>query len=129
VPVDGGPATGLTTIDVRDDGLGIALGGSLGQDTARIDNVAISMDGGRTWTLGGRPNMVGPVYGASWVPGADTPTAVAVGPAGADYSLDGGLTWRPAASATYWAVAFVSPRQGWAVGPGGRITHLAILDP
>ncbi|HIF06009.1 MAG TPA: hypothetical protein EYQ64_03390 [Gemmatimonadetes bacterium] len=105
-----------------------ASGGVLGQDTARIDNVTVSADDGRTWTLGGRPNMVGPVYGTSWVPGADTPTAVAVGPAGADYSLDGGLTWRPAARVTYWAVSFVSPAAGWAVGPGGRITHLALLD-
>ena len=73
--------------------------------------------------------MVGPVYGSSWVPGAETPTAFAVGPAGADYSLDGGLTWRAAARVPYWAVSFVSPSAGWAVGPGGRITHLAFLDP
>ena len=128
VPVAGGPAAGLTTIDVLDNGRGIALGGILGQDTVRVDNVTLSSDGGRTWTLGGRPNMAGPVYGSSWVPGADTPTAFAVGPAGADYSLDGGLTWRAAARVTYWAVSFVSPRAGWAVGPGGRITRFAFLD-
>ncbi len=128
VPVAGGPAAGLTTIGVLDDVRGIALGGILGQDTSRVDNVTLSSDGGRTWTLGGRPDMAGPVYGSSWVPGADTPTAFAVGPAGADYSLDGGLTWRPAARVTYWAVAFVSPDAGWAVGPGGRITRLAFID-
>ena len=128
VPVSGGPAAGLTTIDMLDDGSGIALGGVLGQDTPRVDNVTVSADGGRTWTLGGRPNMVGPVYGSSWVPDAVTPTAVAVGPDGADYSLDGGLSWHSAASVTYWAVSFVSPSAGWAVGPGGRITHLAFLD-
>ena len=111
-----------------DERRAIALGGVLGQDTARLDNVTLSSDGGRTWTLGGRPSMPGPVYGSSWVPDAGTPTAVAVGPAGADYSLDGGRTWRPAARVTYWAVAFVSPGAGWAVGPGGRITHLAFLD-
>ena len=128
VDVVGGPSAGLTTIDVLDDVWGIALGGILGQDSARVDNVTLSSDGGRTWTLGGRPDMAGPVYGSSWVPGADTPTVLAVGPGGADYSLDGGLTWRPAARVTYWAVAFVSPRAGWAVGPGGRITHLAFMD-
>jgi photosystem II stability/assembly factor-like uncharacterized protein len=129
VPVAGGPAAGLTTIDVLDDALSIALGGVLGQDTVGVDNVILSSDGGRTWRLGGRPDMVGPVYGSSWVPGAETPTAFAVGPAGADYSLDGGLTWRAAARVPYWAVSFVSPSAGWAVGPGGRITHLAFLDP
>ncbi len=128
VPVAGGPAAGLTTIGVLDDVRAIALGGILGQDTVRVDNVTLSSDGGRTWTLGGRPEMAGPVYGSSWVPGADTPTVLAVGPAGADYSLDGGVTWRPAARVTYWAVAFVSPSAGWAVGPGGRITRLAFMD-
>ena len=128
VAVAGGPAAGLTTIDVLDDVRGIALGGILGQDTTRIDNVTLSSDGGRTWTLGGRPDMAGPVYGSSWVPGADTPTVLAVGPAGADYSLDGGVTWRAAARVTYWAVAFVSPSAGWAVGPGGRITRFAFVD-
>ncbi len=128
VPVASGPAAGLTTIDMLDDSRGIALGGILGQDTVRVDNVTITLDGGRTWTLGGRPNMAGPVYGSSWVPGADTPTAFAVGPGGADYSLDGGLTWRAAARATYWAVAFASPSAGWAVGPGGRITRFTFLD-
>ena len=127
VAVAGGPAAGLTTIDVLDDVRGIALGGILGQDTTRIDNVTLSSDGGRTWTLGGRPDMAGPVYGSSWVPGADTPTVLAVGPAGADYSLDGGVTWRAAARVTYWAVAFVSPSAGWAVGPGGRITRFAFV--
>ena len=128
VAVAGGPAAGLTTIDVLDDVRGFALGGILGQDTTRIDNVTLSSDGGRTWTLGGRPDMAGPVYGSSWVPGADTPTVLAVGPAGADYSLDGGVTWRAAARVTYWAVAFASPSAGWAVGPGGRITRFAFVD-
>jgi len=32
------------------------------------------------------------------------------------------------ARVTYWAVAFVSPDAGWAVGPGGRITRLAFID-
>jgi photosystem II stability/assembly factor-like uncharacterized protein len=53
VAVAGGPAAGLTTIDVLDDVPGIALGGILGQDTTRIDNVTLSSDGGRTWTYGG----------------------------------------------------------------------------
>jgi photosystem II stability/assembly factor-like uncharacterized protein len=128
VPVAGGPGAGLTAVHVRDDGLGMALGGILGQDTVRVNNVSLSSDGGRTWGLGGRPSMAGPVYGSSWVPGAETPTALAVGPAGADYSLDGGRTWRAAARVPYWAVSSISPSAGWAVGPGGRITRFAFID-
>ena len=127
-PVVGGPAAGLTTIAMLDAGRGIASGGVLGQDTLRVDNVTLTSDGGLTWTRGGRPTMAGPVYGSSWVPGADTPTAFVVGPAGADYSLDGGLTWRSATSVAYWSVSFVSAGAGWAVGPNGRIVRLAFLE-
>lgn len=122
-PVVGGAAAGLTTVDFLDGRRGIALGGIIGQDTVRVDNVTVSLDGGREWILGGRPAMRGPVYGASWVPDAPTPTVFAVGPGGADYSTDGGMTWQTAAQETYWAVSFASLGAGWAVGPEGRITR------
>ena len=123
VPIVGGAAAGLTTVDFLDSRTGIALGGVIGQDTMRVDNVTVTSDGGRVWTLGGRPAMRGPIYGASWVPDSPAPTVFAVGPGGADYSSDGGLTWQTAAEETYWAVSFASPGAGWAVGPEGRITR------
>ena len=123
VPVPGGAGAGLTTIGFLDDETGVALGGLIGQDTVRVDNVTLTADGGRTWTPGGRPRLAGPIYGSSWVPAASRPTIFAVGPGGADFSADGGRTWRAADTRTYWAVAFVSPVRGWAVGPQGRITR------
>ena len=123
VPVSGGNAAGLTTIGFRDNQTGVALGGMIGQDSVRSDNVTVTSDGGRTWTSGGRSRLAGPVYGSSWVPGASQPTVFAVGPGGADFSVDGGLSWRAADTRTYWAVSFVSAARGWAVGPEGRITR------
>ena len=123
VPVLGGEAAGLTTIGFLDDETGVALGGLIGQDRVHVDNVALTVDGGLTWTRGGWPRMAGPIYGSSWVPGASRPTIFAVGPSGADFSADGGRTWRAADARTYFAVAFVSPVRGWAVGPQGRITR------
>ena len=79
--------------------------------------------GPHTWPLGGRSRLTGPVYGSSWVPGAPQPTVFAVGPGGADFSVDGGFSWRAADTRTYWAVSFVSGDRGWAVGPAGRITR------
>jgi len=123
VPVPGGGGAGLTTIGFLDNETGVALGGLIGQDTVRVDNVTLTSDGGRTWTAGGRSRLAGPVYGSSWVPGASMPTVFSVGPGGADYSVDGGRSWRAADTRTYWAVSFVSPARGWAVGPEGRITR------
>lgn len=123
VPTVGGEAAGLTTVDFLDTERGIVFGGVIGQDTVFVDNVAVTSDGGRLWMLGGRPSMRGPVYGSSWVPGSPVTTVFVVGPGGANYSTDGGLTWATAAHETYWAVSFVSPGAGWAVGPEGRITR------
>ncbi|HIE92996.1 MAG TPA: hypothetical protein EYQ83_09075 [Acidobacteria bacterium] len=124
VPVVGGDAAGLTTVQVMSDGSGMALGGQIGQDSLRTDNVAITTDGGVTWTVGGTLVMEGPVYGSALLEGG---AAVAVGPRGLDWSADGGGTWQSSVTLTYWAVAFSSSGSGWAVGPGGRITKLSFM--
>ncbi len=129
-PIVAGSAAGLTTIAFWDDERGIALGGQIGQDTAYADNVAVTSDGGRTWTLAGRPSFPGPVYGSALVMGAASPTVFAVGPQGMSYSEDAGATWNLASDETFWAVAFASERLGWAVGPEGRVVRIALAgDP
>jgi photosystem II stability/assembly factor-like uncharacterized protein len=123
-PVVGGAAAGLTTVGVAPSGAGIALGGIIGRDSVRTENVTVTKDGGEHWLPGGALSMDGPVYGSSLVPGAEG-LVVAVGPRGLDWSLDGGASWSSADTLSYWAVAFASPARGWAVGPGGRVTRLA----
>ena len=124
VPVVAGAGSGLTTVRVMSDGTGLALGGQIGQDSVRTDNVAITADGGLTWTTGGALAMEGPAYGSALLDGG---AAVAVGPGGLDWSADGGRTWQSSVTLTYWAVAFSSSGSGWAVGPGGRITKLGFV--
>lgn len=125
-PIQGGAAAGLTTVGFVGDDIGFAMGGVIGQDSVRVDNVTRTTDGGMSWQLAGRPRMAGPIYGAAWIPGVPGPALFAVGPRGADYSLDGGLTWLLADTQSYWAVGFASPTAGWAVGPGGRITRFSL---
>ncbi len=129
VPVVGGTGAGLTTIRVAAGGNGIALGGIIGGDSLRVDNVAVTTDHGASWTLGGPLAMAGPVYGSALV---DLPSgatvAVAVGPRGMDWSPDAGATWQGADTLTFWAVAFAESGAGWAVGPGGRIVRLAFVQ-
>jgi len=124
VPVVGGAGSGLATIQMADDGRGVALGGSIGNDTIWTDNVVSTRDAGVSWTLAGRPVMSGPVYGSALVVDGAQSAVVAVGPEGMNWSDDFGVTWEPADTLTYWAVAFAGPGAGWAVGPQGRIVRL-----
>ena len=127
LPIVGGTSAGTASIIFRNGREGLALGGEIDKPAARGDYIAITTDGGRSWTLGGRPTFAGAVYGAAWIPGVPQHAAVAVGPGGANLTLDHGRSWTSIDTAAYWSVGFGSPRAGWAVGPRGRITKLEIF--
>ncbi len=127
-PVVSGSLAGLTTLAVMDEGVVLAMGGIIGNDTVRTENVARSMDYGKTWETGGFPEILGPIYGSSVIPGMPTNAVAIVGPDGGDVSLDGGMNWVPVTRETYWAVGFASPEAGWLVGPQGRITKFSLRD-
>ncbi len=123
--VSGTSTSGITSLLFRDEMNGLALGGELQNTDGYTDNVANTSDGGVTWVLAGRPQFTGSIYGASLVPGAPE-AVVAVGPRGADYSVDNGATWNSLDTLNYWAVGFANPQAGWAVGPEGRISKISL---
>jgi len=124
-PIVGGtPTTGIASLTFRDANHGTAMGGDIGAPNEHTDNVAVTNDGGMTWTLAGRPQFSGAVYGSAFVPDLPTPTLVAVGPKGVDYSTDNGATWARLDTLEHWTVAFVGPQAGWAAGTDGRITKI-----
>lgn len=123
-PIVSGEAAGIASLAFRDAEHGVAMGGDLGRPDEHTDNVAFTSDGGRSWTLAGRPPFTGAIYGGAYVPGASPPTLVAAGPKGLAYSRDDGRTWTSLDTLSYWAVGFASPDAGWAVGPRGRIVHI-----
>ena len=124
-PIAGGRSSGLAALAFWDSLHGIALGGDVADADARTDNVAVTVDGGRTWRGGGRPGFSGAVYGAATVPGRSG-WVVVVGPKGLAYTTDGGAIWTSLDTLPYWSVGFGSRRRGWAVGPTGRIVEIRI---
>ena len=124
-PVIAGEAAGITSIAFRDERFGLAVGGDLTRPEERTANVAMSADGGVTWTAGGTLRMAGAAYGGAWVPGTGPPVAVAVGPGGADWTSDGGVTWSGFDDRSWWGLAFASPDAGWIVGPEGGIGRVS----
>ena len=123
-PLAAGPSSGIFSIAFRDTDHGIVVGGDYRKENEAVDNAAITNDGGRTWTkvtgLSGFRSVV------AYVPGASTPTLIAVGPQGADHSTDDGRTWTPlTGSSGLHTFAFAKRgRAGWGAGEKGRIMRL-----
>ena len=125
-PIPGGAVSGITSVAFVGAEQGAVLGGDVTDMESRADNIALSGDGGESWILAGRPGFPGPVYGATYVPGAPAPTLVAVGPKGLGFTADQGESWTTLSEENLWSVAFASPRAGWAIGMDGRITMLSL---
>ena len=65
-PIVGGmPTASIASLAFRDSDNGAALGGVIDKPDEYSDNVAVTNDGGRTWTLAGRPasHSSGMLYG------------------------------------------------------------------
>lgn len=123
-PLTAGPSTGIFSIAFRDAKHGVIVGGDYRKEAEAVDNLAMTNDGGVTWKLvkglGGFRSVV------AYVPGARTPALVAVGPSGADYSLDDGQTWSPIEGRGFDTFSFVPHKPiGWAAGANGALAKLA----
>jgi photosystem II stability/assembly factor-like uncharacterized protein len=90
-PLTAGASAGIFSIAFRDAMHGIVVGGDYKKENEAVDNLAVTSDGGHTWTL--VRGLTGFRSVIAYVPGAKRPTLVAVGPAGTDYSTDDGRTW------------------------------------
>jgi photosystem II stability/assembly factor-like uncharacterized protein len=123
-PIVSGTMAGIASLAFADQLTGMAAGGDMSSPDAHGDNMAVTADGGLTWTLAGRPVFTGAIYGLATTMNDDESVLFAVGPGGLDYSLDNGMVWFSLDTLDYWSVAFGSPTVGWAVGPEGRTTKI-----
>jgi photosystem II stability/assembly factor-like uncharacterized protein len=122
-PISVSDSVGVVSVAFRDARNGVAFGGfgAAPGDTL----IAVTNDGGATWTVRPRPTMGGGVSGGAYV-SARSRAIVAAGFTGAAFSPDEGRTWVPLDSANYWGIGFApSGRVGWITGRGGRIVRLA----
>jgi photosystem II stability/assembly factor-like uncharacterized protein len=124
-PVATGGATGIFSIAFRDAAHGVVVGGNYQREGEAADNVAITADGGVTWTPPPGARLSGFRSVAAWLPGRDG--LLAIGPSGSDWSNDDGRSWRPAGGDGYDAFS-VAPggAVGWATGNGGRIARVTL---
>ena len=122
-PLAAGPSTGIFSIAFRDAKHGVIVGGDYQKEREAVNNLAVTSDGGATWRLA--KGLSGFRSVVAYVPGAKTPALVAVGPSGADYSLDDGQTWSPIEGRGFDTFSFVPHAQiGWAAGANGGLAKL-----
>ncbi|KAK7959020.1 uncharacterized protein PG986_003874 [Apiospora aurea] len=125
------PATnasqGVFSVRFRDAAHGIVVGGDFQDPTRSTGTAGWSDDGGVTWS----PSSEFPRgyrSGAAWVsglcPSKGVVAAVAVGPTGSDFTLDGGKTWHGFDDGSFDAVECIGGRVCWASGEKGRVARL-----
>ena len=122
-PLASGPSSGIFSIAFRDAKHGVIAGGDYKKESEAVDNLAVTSDGGVTWTL--VKGLSGFRSVVAYVPGMKTPALIALGPSGGDYSLDDGRTWKPIDGPGFDTFSFARGKQlGWGAGAEGKIGKL-----
>jgi photosystem II stability/assembly factor-like uncharacterized protein len=124
----GNASSGIFSLAFSDAEHGIAVGGDYRLERGTGDYLALTNDGGKTWTLPGHTRLRSFRSAVAYVPGSKGRRLIAAGPAGSDSSADGGITWTPIGDEGFHALS-IPPSGGraWAVGEQGRIAMLPRL--
>ncbi|HSK10404.1 MAG TPA: hypothetical protein VK911_12570 [Vicinamibacterales bacterium] len=120
----GTPSAGLFSIAFRDARHGVAVGGDYRKERDASDNIALTTDGGASWTRPGATRLRGFRSAVAFLPGSDASLALAVGPAGSDISRDDGRTWSALGDEGFHALSVAGDGAAWAVGEQGAIARL-----
>ena len=117
-------SAGIFSLAFSDPLHGIAVGGDYTKPADAQHNIAVTSDGGRTWTEPSRPHPNGYRSAVAFVP--DKKMWIAVGTTGSDISYDDGKSWKLFDAGAFNAVSFASSQAGWAVGPNGRLAEFRL---
>jgi photosystem II stability/assembly factor-like uncharacterized protein len=117
-PIKSSQSSGIFSVAFRDRKHGVIVGGDYQKEKEAVDNLAITADGGATWTL--VKGLTGFRSVVAYVPG--TTMLIALGPSGGDYSTDDGQTWMPMMGPGFDTFTFVPHQKfGWGSGARGLI--------
>jgi len=113
-----GTSAGIFGLAFSDGRHGIAIGGDYDKPGESSRNIALTSDGGETWSKPEGAPPAGYRSAVAWL--ADRKAWIATGTSGSDISTDGGNSWHTFDSGNFNALSFHASG-GWAVGPGGRV--------
>ncbi|REC60895.1 glycosyl hydrolase [Chryseobacterium pennae] len=92
--IQGESSQGMYSIDFNDDQFGIAAGGDYTKQSANINNIATTHDGGETWQIQASGQNPGYTTCVKIKPGSKGKEIIAVGDQHISYSSDFGKTWK-----------------------------------
>jgi photosystem II stability/assembly factor-like uncharacterized protein len=123
-PLASGQSSGIYSVAFRDAQHGVIVGGDYAKESEAVDNVAVTSDGGQTWTLVREQALRGFRSVVKFVPGSRA-SFIAIGPLGSDLSTDDGRTWTPIEGPGFDTFSFAPGRQvGWGSGNRGAIGRI-----
>jgi photosystem II stability/assembly factor-like uncharacterized protein len=124
IPVGTGKdASGVYSIDFYDKDLGIAFGGDYTAPKENIENKAVTLDGGGSWSVVASGEEPGYKSCVRFVPNSSGEQIVAVGFTGISISNDGGLSWTEISDEPFYTIEFMDKRTAFAAGKN-RIAKL-----
>jgi photosystem II stability/assembly factor-like uncharacterized protein len=130
-PLSAGASAGIFSVAFRDALNGVVVGGDYRKENEAVDNLAVTSDGGLTWTL--VRGLTGFRSVVAYVPRsgrAMAPMLVSVGPTGTDYSTDDGRTWMAVDGPGFDTLSFARGRPiAFAAGARGSIGKLMFTNP
>jgi photosystem II stability/assembly factor-like uncharacterized protein len=125
-PLKAGASAGAFSVAFRDSTHGVVVGGDYQKEAEAVDNLAVTADGGRTWTLVKEHALSGFRSVVAYVPGTRM-SLIAVGPQGADWSDDDGRSWTAIEGTGFHTFSWSrSGRAGFGAGGKGTIGRLEI---
>lgn len=92
--IQGESSQGMYSIDFSDDKFGIAVGGDYTKQEANTNNIATTIDGGKTWQIQASGKNAGYTTCVKIKPNSKGKEIIAVGDQHISYSSDFGKTWK-----------------------------------
>jgi photosystem II stability/assembly factor-like uncharacterized protein len=124
-PIPSNATSGIFALAFRDAKHGLAVGGDFNDPPVTPNHMALTSDGGKTWTtVTNAPNRYR--SGAHWI---DDRAALVVGPSGSNVSFDRGLNWQQFDTGSFDTVDCAHRHACWAAGVNGRVAYLVRSKP
>ena len=121
-PLPRSQASGIFSMAFANNLIGVAVGGDYMKPNESKGNVAVTIDGGKTWNVPSGAVPTGYRSGVAANRSGKLLFFVAVGPSGTDWSTNNGYDWSHLSDDAFHAIQFsTTGNTGWATGADGRI--------